>query len=83
MMYLHYCKDCKRLHLLNGHKLYCPKCRTRLNELQMPYMEYITLSSTERSLLTELCGNDEALKELSTTYRMYKYNKSYKQASNL
>ena len=32
MMYLHFCKNCSRIHMLNGHKMSCPKCSTPLKE---------------------------------------------------
>ena len=35
MMYIHYCRHCKRIHMLNGHKKYCPACRGHLNELKI------------------------------------------------
>ena len=78
MMYLHFCKNCNRIHMLNGHKLNCPKCDNSLKELQMPYLDYICMTDIERKLFVELCNNDNSLKELSTTYRMYKYSKWYK-----
>ena len=79
MVYVHFCKNCKRIHLLNGHKIFCPRCSCTLTELQMTYLEYIDLSADERLLLTDLCDNEASLKELCTTYRMYKYNKWYRE----
>ena len=32
MMYIHYCKYCRRIHILNGHKVYCPACSGQLKE---------------------------------------------------
>ena len=78
MMYLHFCKNCNRIHILNGHKLYCPKCNNPLKELQMSYLDYVILTNTERRLFIELCNNENSLKEISTTYRMYKYSKWYR-----
>ena len=78
MMYLHFCKNCNRIYILNGHKMTCPKCNTSLKELQMPYLDYVALNQTERSLFMELCNNESSLKEISTTYRMYKYSKWYR-----
>lgn len=78
MMYLHFCKNCNRIHILNGHKLSCPKCDNPLKELQMSYLDYIYLNDNERSLFIELCNNETSLKEISTTYRMYKYSKWYR-----
>lgn len=79
MMYIHFCKTCSRIHMLNGHKMFCPRCSTSLTELQMSYLEYAELTPAERTLLTDLCSNEASLKELGTTYRMYKYNKWYKE----
>lgn len=78
MMYLHYCKTCVRIHLLNGHKMNCPRCNQKLIELRMPYTDYVSLTIKERTLFLELCRNETSLKELSTTYRMYKYSKWYR-----
>lgn len=78
MMYLHFCKTCNRIHMLNGHKQNCPKCDKPLKELQMSYLDYICLTDTERNLFIELCNNETSLKEISTTYRMYKYSKWYR-----
>ena len=78
MMYLHFCKTCNRIHMLNGHKQNCPKCDMPLKELQMSYLDYICLTDTERNLFIELCNDETSLKEISTTYRMYKYSKWYR-----
>ena len=78
MMYLHFCKTCNRIHMLNGHKMSCPKCNNSLKELQMSYLEYITLSQAERIHFIELCNDESSLNEISTTYRMYKYSKWYR-----
>lgn len=78
MMYLHFCKKCNRIHMLNGHKMICPKCNESLKELQMSYLEYISLSKSERDLFIELCNDENSLNEISTTYRMYKYSKWYR-----
>ena len=78
MMYLHFCKNCNHIYMLNGHKQSCPKCQLPLTELQMSYLDYTGLNSQERRLFLEQCQNEDTLKELSTIYRMYKYNKWYK-----
>ncbi len=79
MMYIHYCKRCARFHMLNGHKQNCPACDSLLTEMKMTYMEFVELSTNERNLLIETCKNETSLKELSTTYRMYKYSKWYRE----
>ena len=78
MMYVHFCRNCSRFHLLNGHKLSCPACSNSLTEMRMPYMDYINMTSVERDELIEQCHNEDALKKLGTTYRMYKYSKWYR-----
>ncbi len=79
-MYIHYCKNCSRFHILNGHKQECPACNEHLTEMQIPYLEFVELSSFERNLLKEMCSDETKLKELSTTYRMYKYSKWYRES---
>ena len=79
MMYIHYCKRCHRIHMLNGHKRSCPNCNESITELKMPYMEYISLNRDKRSIFLERLADDAQLKDLSTTYRMYKYSKWYKE----
>lgn len=78
MMYVHFCKNCSRFHLLNGHKLNCPACTGPLNEMRMPYIDYVNMTSSQREALAAECRNEERLKKLSTTYRMYKYSKWYR-----
>lgn len=78
MMYLHFCKNCNRIHILNGHKMFCPKCNLTLKELQMSYLEYIALTPAERKLFLDLCNDEAYLHKISTTYRMYKYSKWYR-----
>lgn len=77
-MYVHFCKNCSRIHLLNGHKMYCPKCEQPLAELRIPYMEYVGMDREERELFRRDCQNDALLSQLSAHYRMYKYSKWYK-----
>lgn len=84
MMYMHYCKRCHRIHMLNGHKMSCPKCSDSLTELRIPYMTYVEMDVEEREAFKALCQDTEKLRELSTVYRMYKYSKWYKdQQKNL
>ncbi len=77
MMYIHYCKYCRRIHILNGHKVYCPACSGKLTELYS-YMKYVNLSKTERGQLKEKCADEKGLKELSVEYRMHRYSKWFK-----
>lgn len=78
MMYIHFCNKCSRFHILNGHKMVCPACHSSLTEMSLPYMEYINMSLREREELLNQCQNEETLKEMSHTYRMYKYSKWYR-----
>lgn len=78
MMYMHYCKDCQRIHLLNGHKQFCPKCNTSLTELRISYMDYVEMDIAERNEFKSRCADEEQLAKLSTTYRMFKYSKWYR-----
>ena len=84
MMYIHYCKQCNRIFMLNGHRLICPRCIEPLAELRMPYMEFVDMNQAERDKLLEACADEAQLKKLKTTYRMYRYSKWYKelQANN-
>lgn len=78
MMYIHYCKYCRRIHILNGHKVYCPACSGKLTELGISYMKYVSLSKPERVALKEKCADEKGLKELSVEYRMHRYSKWFK-----
>ena len=78
MMYIHYCKYCRRIHILNGHKVYCPACSGKLTELGISYMKYVNLSKEERGQLKEKCADEKSLKELSVEYRMHRYSKWFK-----
>lgn len=78
MMYVHFCQNCKRIHMLNGHKMTCPKCNQPLTELQISYLEYISFTHPERKQFLDLCSNQDSLHKISTTYRMYKYSKWYR-----
>ena len=78
-MYMHYCKRCHRVHMLNGHKRSCPNCSGSITELKLTYMEYVSMNREERDRFITRCADETQLSELSTTYRMYKYSKWYKE----
>ena len=78
MMYMHYCKRCHRVYMLNGHKQKCPKCHEAITELKLSYMDYVAMDQEARQQFGNCCSDEEQLQELSTTYRMYKYSKWYK-----
>ena len=84
MMYMHYCKCCHRIFMLNGHKMICPKCTNPLAELRISYLDYVKLNLKEREALKESCADEEQLLKMKANYRMYKYSKWYKelQANN-
>lgn len=78
MMYMHYCRHCLHIHILNGHKRSCPKCGESLAELRITYQEYSCMNRAERKLLATQCLDAGQLAALETTYRMHKYSKWYK-----
>lgn len=78
-MYMHYCKRCHRIFMLNGHKMICPKCTEPLAELQISYLDYVNLDIEQREAFKEACADEKKLQKLKTTYRMYKYSKWYKE----
>ena len=57
MMYIHYCRSCQRIHMLNGNKTACPTCDRKLRELRISYLEYIELGPEERKILGEKLKN--------------------------
>ena len=61
MMYIHYCRHCQRIHILNGHKYYCPRCKGHLVELKISYMKYVNLDRDERQALRRRCNNTQEL----------------------
>ena len=65
--------------MLNGHKRSCPNCSESITELKLPYMEYISMDRNKRALFLTRLADEAQLKDLSTTYRMYKYSKWYKE----
>lgn len=79
MMYIHYCKECQYMHILNGHKSSCPKCNTLLNELNVSYLDYIEMNQQERAELLTYLADDTGLAKFSTFYRMSRYTKRQKE----
>lgn len=67
MMYIHYCRHCQRIHILNGHKNYCPRCCGHLSELKISYMKYVNLSRDERLLLKKRCSDPKELALLTAS----------------
>lgn len=78
-MYMHYCKRCHRVYMLNGHKQSCPGCHGEITELKISYMDYVSMGQADRDRFAAICADDQELGKLSTTYRMYKYSKWYKE----
>ncbi len=79
MMYMHYCKCCHHVFMLNGHKMICPKCTDALTELRISYLDYVNLNPQQRAAFKESCADEEQLHKLKANYRMYKYSKWYKE----
>lgn len=79
MMYMHYCKCCHRVFMLNGHRMICPKCTDPLTELRISYLDYVKLDIQEREEFKAACADEEQLMKMKTTYRMYKYSKWYRE----
>ena len=65
MMYIHYCKYCQRIHILNGHKNYCPRCRGHLAELKISYLKYVNLDLEARRALRVRCADPRELAVLT------------------
>ena len=82
MMYMHYCKRCHHVHMLNGHRRECPNCNESITELKIPYMDYVSMNRDARELFLVRLEDEVQLKCLSTTYRMFKYSKWYKKQLN-
>ena len=78
MMYMHYCSFCRRIFMLNGHKIICPKCTEPLSELSISYLDYVNLDLPQRKAYVAACQDAEQLAKLTATYRMYKYSKWYR-----
>lgn len=77
MMYMHYCQNCNRIHILNGHKTLCPACGQSLHELRISYLDYVAMEPARREAILLECQNPDRLRALTTTYRMSKYSKHY------
>lgn len=69
--------------MLNGHKQFCPKCQGMITELKLSYMDYVSMDEMKRLSFLACCADEKQLKKLSTTYRMYKYSKWYKELQQL
>ena len=82
MMYMHYCPHCKRMFMLNGHHLACPKCLDIITELKISFVDYVKLDIEERAEFKRSCDNEYHLSTLRTTYRMHKYSKWYRDLNN-
>ena len=57
----------------------CPKCTDPLTELQISYLDYVDLDMEQRQAFKENCADEEKLRQLKSSYRMYKYSKWYKE----
>lgn len=76
MMYIHYCKYCQRIHILNGHKNYCPRCHGHLAELKISYMKYVNLDKEQRQVLRSRLNDPQELASLiASPYKTHDYAK--------
>ena len=82
MMYMHYCPTCRRVFMLNGHHIVCPKCDEVVSELKLSFIDYVKMDMEERVVFKVHCDNELALNRLRTTYRMHKYSKWYREANS-
>lgn len=69
--------------MLNGHKTECPRCNKSLVELQLSYFDYVGMNQKERAQLVDTCQIPEELSKITTTYRMFKYSKAYKEKNSI
>lgn len=51
MMYIHYCRSCELVFMLNGHKTKCPRCGKELHELKLSFIDYTNMLPLDRELL--------------------------------
>lgn len=82
MMYMHFCKHCNRIHILNGHKTDCPTCNASLVELAISLQEFSNMNAGERAAYQSRCNDERQLTELSCVYRMGKYGKRGRKAQD-
>ena len=76
MMYIHYCKYCQRIHILNGHKHYCPRCSGHLAELTVSYPKYVNMDKSKRHELRARCADPAGLAALTAPpKKTYEYAK--------
>ena len=68
MLYLHFCLNCNRIHLLSGHRIYCPACDKKLQELSVAYENYINMDTIQRTNLLSQCKNAHTLDSLRSSY---------------
>lgn len=68
MLYLHFCSSCNRIHILSGHRNFCPACDNVLCELSVPFEHYIKLTPKERQHFLERCANPAVLDKLRVVY---------------
>ena len=82
MMYLHFCKNCSQIFILNGHQQECIKCGELLTELKLSYMDYTNYSREQRAALINRLQNPEELKRSKKNYRFSKHTKRYQEWAN-
>lgn len=50
MIYIHYCEQCLKFHMLNGHKSKCPICNQAIVEAKIAFTDFAKLTENEREL---------------------------------
>lgn len=76
MMYMHFCKRCNRIHILNGHKINCPGCSETLVELAISFHEFSDMNAQQRADYQTRLGDEQQLAQLQCVYRAGHYRKN-------
>lgn len=79
MIYIHFCKKCEAVFMLNGHQLGCPRCDSSLFELKISFDDYINLLPAEREDLRSKLTNSDYLLKHKRHYRFAKHTMRYKE----
>lgn len=79
MMYLHYCNDCQQIFLLSGHQQECLKCGRAIQEIKIPFDEYVNYSPEKRMQILSSLSDDHTRTAMLQKYRFSKRTKRYQQ----
>lgn len=77
MMYIHYCNNCNKIFILNGHKQECPRCALPIQELKLSFKEYSTMLPPERESFRRRLTEPAFLNANTTYYRFAKHTKRF------